>query len=92
MADIIDLALVSDARRLFHKLLDTRGINYFLQKDSRRLFQIEPAKVELVLRTATRTRAPHLPKPLPIAVEHCRKEIRRELIRRVVESMLQVGL
>jgi hypothetical protein len=27
-----------------------------------------------------------------LAVEHCRKEIRRELIRRVVETMLQTGL
>jgi hypothetical protein len=92
MAEIIDLSLVADARRFFHKLLDTRGLNYFLSKDSARPFQIEPSKVELVVRTAARTRAPHLPKPPIHAVNHCRKEIRRELIRRVVEEMLGAGL
>jgi hypothetical protein len=92
MADIIDLTLLTDARRLFHKLLDTRGINYFLRIEGPRPFQIEPAKVELVVRTAQRGRPPHLPKPPKPAVEYCRKEIRRELIRRVVEAMLQTGL
>jgi len=91
MADIIDLTLISDARRYCQKLLDTRGISYFLRKDGQRLFELEPSKVELVVRTATRSRPAHLPKPHVRAVEHCRKEIRRELIRRVVETMLQTG-
>lgn len=91
MAEIIDLTLVSDARRYFHKLLDARGIGYFLRRDGRP-FQIEQAKVELIVRTAARSRPAHYPKPARAAVEHCRKEIRRELIRRVVESMLQTGL
>lgn len=92
MADIIDLSLITDARRYFHKLLDARGISYFLRKDGTRLFQIEQSKVELVVRTAARSRPAHLPKPPLHAVDHCRKEIRRELIRRVVEAMLQTGL
>lgn len=92
MADIIDLSLVADSRRFFHKLLDTRGISYFLRKDGHRLFQIEQAKVEMVVRTAARARPAHLPKPPAPAVDHCRREIRRELIRRVVEAMLQTGL
>lgn len=91
MADIIDLTLVADARRYFHKLLDKRGISYFLQKDGHRLFHIEPSKVELVVRTAARARPAHLPRPHRASVEHCRKEIRRELIRRVVEQMLKTG-
>jgi hypothetical protein len=32
MGDVIDLTLVSNARRYFQKLLDTRGLNYFLRK------------------------------------------------------------
>jgi hypothetical protein len=92
MADIIDLTLVADARRYFHKLLDKRGISYFLRKDGHRLFQIEQSKVEMIVRTAARSRPAHLPKPPIDAVAHCRKEIRRELIRRVVEAMLQTGL
>jgi hypothetical protein len=92
MAEIIDLSLVANARRYFHKLLDARGISYFLRKDGQRLFQIEQSKVEMVVRTAARARPAHLPKPPMHAVDHCRKEIRRELIRRVVEAMLQTGL
>ncbi len=92
MADIIDLTLLADARRYFQKLLDARGLTYFLQKEGHRLFQIEPAKVELVIRTAMRTRPAGQPRPPEQAVEHCRAEIRRELIRRVASAMLQTGL
>jgi hypothetical protein len=92
MADIIDLSLLADARRYLSKLLDARGLSYFLQKDGQRLFHIEPAKVELVVRTAIRSRADSLPAPHPKAVEHCRKEVRRELIRLVASAMLQTGL
>lgn len=92
MADIIDLTFLADVRRFFHKLLDQRGLSYFLQKDGARLFHIEPTKVELVLRTALRARDPELPRPHDKAIEHCRKEVRRELIRRVANAMLQTGL
>ncbi len=92
MADIIDLTLLADTRRYFQKLLDTRGLAYFLKKDGHRLFQIEPAKVELVIRTALRTRKAEQARPPEQAVEHCRAEIRRELIRRVASAMLQTGL
>lgn len=92
MADIIDLTLLADVRRYFQKLLDTRGLAYFLKKEGHRLFQIEPSKIELVLRTAIRTRKAGLPKPPEQAVEYCRAEIRRELIRRVASAMLQTGL
>lgn len=92
MADIIDLTLLADARRYFQKLLDARGLSYFLQKEGNRLFHIEPTKVELVIRTALRSREPGKPKPPKQAVEHCRTEIRRELIRLVASAMLQTGL
>ncbi len=91
MAEIIDLALVSNARRTLHKLLEKKGLNYFLKADAKRPFRLDHTRVEMVLRVAarkkTRAHQPHL-----IAVEHVRKEIRRELIRRVVAEMLQTGL
>ncbi|MBJ6761153.1 hypothetical protein DRW03_30190 [Corallococcus sp. H22C18031201] len=92
MADIIDLTLLADVRRFFLKLIDQRGLSYFLQKDGPRLFHLEPSKVELVLRTALRTRDPELPKPHDKAIEYCRQELRRDLIRRVANAMLQTGL
>ena len=52
----------------------------------------QPAKVELVVRTAIRSRPEELPSPHPKAVDHCRKEIRRELIRRdTADRLLYVG-
>jgi hypothetical protein len=91
MADVIDLTLVADARRFFFKLLDARGLSYFLRKDGQRLFHIEQSKVEMVVRTAARSRPSHLPKPPLPAIDYCRQEIRRELIRRVVQTMLRTG-
>lgn len=90
-ADVIDLTLVADARRYLRKMLDARGLNYFLRTDSRRPFQLEPSKVELVLRTAARSKQ-RSGRPHVRAVDHARKEVRRELIRRVVAEMLGVGL
>ena len=90
-AEIIDLTLVSTARRMMHKMLDRHGLSYFLQKEGGRLFHIEQAKVDLVIRAAARSREPARSRPPLPAVDHCRKEIRRELIRRVVEAMLQTG-
>lgn len=92
MADIIDLTLLADARRLLKKLLTTRGLSYFLAKEGHRLFHLEPARVDLVVKTTLRMRPEHLPPPHPKAVEHVRTEVRRELIRRVAEAMLQTGL
>ena len=92
MADIIDLSLLTDSRRYLSKMLEKRGLNYFLRTESGRPFQLEPARVELVVRTALRQRPQHVPAPHPRAVDHARKEVRRELIRHVVQSMLATGL
>ncbi len=91
MAEIIDLTLVAASRRTLDKLLDKRGINYFLKTDARQPFRLDPARVDQVIRTAARLRDPDRP-PAPKVYEHARKLIRRELIRRVVGEMLQVGL
>lgn len=91
MADIIDLSLVAESRKCLKKLLDARGINYFLRKDARRPFQLEPEKVDLVVRAASKVQSER-GKPHARAYEHARKEIRRELIRRVVAEMISTGL
>ena len=71
--------------------LDTRGINYFLKVDARQPFRLDPTRVDLVIRTAAKL-GKSAGTPAPKAYEHARKLIRRELIRRVVGEMLQVGL
>jgi hypothetical protein len=92
MADIIDLALVADAKRYLSKMLEKRGIAYFLSKDTQRPFRLEAARVEMVLRTAARARAGGVARVHSRAVDHARREVRRELIKRVVAEMLQTGL
>lgn len=91
MADIIDLSLVAESRKHLKKLLEARGIAYFLRKDARRPFQLEPEKVDLVVRAAAKTRA-SARQPPQLAFEHARSVVRRELIRRVVAEMISVGL
>ena len=93
MADIIDLSLIAESRKHLHKLLDARGLNYFLRTDASRPFTLEPTKVDLVVRTAAKTRRSQLTgEAAESAFERARKEVRRELIRRVVAAMLQTGL
>jgi hypothetical protein len=92
MADIIDLSLIAESRKHLAKLLKARGLNYFLQRDARRPFQLEPAKVDLVVRAAAKTRQTLTGRVHVSAFERARKEVRRELIRRVVAEMLQTGL
>lgn len=91
MADIIDLSLVAASRKTLAKLLDSRGINYFMKTDARQPFRLDPSRVDLVIRTAAKLGKTGRPPP-PSAYEHARKLVRRELIRRVVGEMLQVGL
>ena len=88
MAEIIDLSLVAEARNTLKHLLDTRGIAWFLREDRKKPFQLEPSRVEMVVRTAAKGRR----RPLQRAVDHARKEVRRELIKRVVAEMLDTGL
>jgi hypothetical protein len=88
MAEIIDLSLVAEARNTLNHLLETRGIAWFLRDDRKKPFQLEPSRVEMVVRTAQKGRR----RPLQRAVDHARKEVRRELIKRVVAEMLDTGL
>ncbi len=91
MGDVIDIRLLADARRCLDELLDERGIRYFMKNEGPKLLQLEPRRVEQVLKSAARRRAPGRARPPTQAVEHVRREIRRELIRRVVAEMLAVG-
>jgi hypothetical protein len=91
MAEIIDLGLFSTARRVLRKLLTQRGIAWFLEREGKRLVKIDRAKVDLVVRTASRARARQSMPPSSESVEACRRRVRRELIRRVAHAMVDSG-
>ena len=92
MAEIIDLGLLSDARRILVKLLDRHGISWFMSRESQRLMALEKAQVEHVIKAAVEGRRRKGFDVPPKAVEHCRNQVRRELIRRVAEAMVSTGM
>jgi hypothetical protein len=91
MSELIDLSLLKESRVVLQQLLERRGLAYFLARDGRPLFSLEAEKVDLVVRSclaklSRRGRTVH-----PRAVEQCRRLVRRELIKRITEAMMQVG-
>ena len=91
MAELIDLGLLVEAKRVLEKLLKTRGIRWFMATEGPRLLALDPSKVDLVVRTALRARERQGFEPLQDTVEHCHTQIRRDLIRRVALAMLETG-
>ena len=92
MADLLDLGLVAESRRLLDKLLEARGLGWFLSENRARPFGLEPRSIEHVLRLAIRARERSGAAPLPQTGEHCRQLVRRELIKQVAVQMVRVGL
>jgi hypothetical protein len=87
---VVDLTLVSHARRTLAGVLDQRGLRFFLdgpgrspRLDARRIAWVVEAARRGVTRRARRD---------PDALSRTRRVVRRELIRRVAEAMLQAGL
>ena len=91
MPNIVDLTLTAEARRSLHRVLDQRGIGFFLQRRRRR----EPARIDarriawVVEAAARRTRRAAAD---PDALARTRRVLRRELIRRLAESLVEAGL
>jgi hypothetical protein len=87
---VVDLTLVSQARRALAEVLAQRGLGFFLlgatrtpRLDSRRIAWVVEAARRRVTARARRD---------PNALSRTRRVVRRELIRRVAEAMLQAGL
>ncbi len=91
MAELIDLGLLGEAKRLLDKLVDQRGIRYFMASEGPRLLALDPSKVELVVRAAQRARERRGLPPPEGALERCHTQVRRDLIRRVALAMLNTG-
>jgi len=91
MAELIDLGLLAESKRVLERLLAKHGIRWFMATEGPRLLALDPAKVDRVLRTAIRARQRKGLAPHPGALEHCHTRIRRDLIRKVALAMLQAG-
>jgi hypothetical protein len=88
--NVVDLTLVSRARRVLHSLLDERGLGFFLQPASR-VPRLDPRRIAWVVEAARRKASIHAQHD-PNALSRTRRVVRRELIRRLSEAMLQAGL
>ena len=90
MPTVVDLTLVSRARRVLHQLLEERGLGFFLLPTSR-LPRLDARRIGWVVEAARRSASPHARRD-PNALSRTRRVVRRELIRRLSEAMMQAGL
>ncbi|HTN54337.1 MAG TPA: hypothetical protein VML50_18150 [Anaeromyxobacter sp.] len=90
MPNVVDLTLVSRARRALHATLEERGLGFFLLASSRTP-RLDPRRIAWVVESARR-RVSLRARRDPNALSRTRRVLRRELIRRLAEAMLQAGL
>jgi hypothetical protein len=88
--NVVDLTLVSNARRILRTVLDERGLGFFLLASSRAP-KLDPRRIAWVV-SAARRQASRRGRKDPDALSRTRRVIRKELIRRLSEAMLQAGL
>ncbi len=90
MPNIVDLTLTAEARRSLHRVLDQRGIGFFLQRCRREPARLDARRIAWVVEAAARrTRRATAD---PDALARTRRVLRRELIRRLAESLVEAGL
>lgn len=90
MPNVVDLTLVSKARRILRALLEERGLGFFLDT-STRAPRLAPRRIAWVVEAARRQVGPRARND-PNALSRTRRVVRRELIRLLSEAMLQAGL
>ncbi len=90
MPNVVDLTLVSKARRVLGALLEERGLGFFLVSSSRAP-KLDPRRIAWVVEAARRQVGPRARND-PNALSRTRRVIRRELIRLLSEAMLRAGL
>jgi hypothetical protein len=88
--NVVDLTLVSTARRVLRALLEERGLGFFLDGASRAP-RLAPRRIAWVVEAARR-RVGRRARNDPNALSRTRRVVRRELIRLLSEAMLQAGL
>lgn len=90
VANVVDLTLSAEARRSLQRILHQRGIGFFLKRSRRGPARLDPKKIAWVVEAAARRNA----KAPPDADElsRTRRVVRRELIRRLAESLVDAGL
>lgn len=90
MPNVVDLTLVSRARKILRTILEERGLGFFLVSSSRTP-KLDPRRIAWVVSAARRHVGPRARKD-PNALSRTRRVLRRELIRLLSDAMVQAGL
>ncbi len=90
MPNVVDLTLVSRARRVLRALIEERGLGVFLCESSRSP-KLDPRRIGWVVEAARRKVGARARND-PNALSRTRRVVRRELIRLLSEAMVQAGL
>jgi hypothetical protein len=88
--NVVDLTLVSRARRILRGVLEERGLGFFLVASSR-VPKLDPRRIAWVVEAARR-RVGRRARNDPNALSRTRRVLRRELIRLLSDAMVQAGL
>jgi hypothetical protein len=88
--NVVDLTLVSRARKVLRTVLEERGLGFFLVSSSRTP-KLDPRRIAWIVAAARRQAAPRARRD-PDALSRTRRVLRKELIRLLSEAMVQAGL
>ncbi len=90
MQNVVDLTLVSRARRVLQQTLEERGLGFFLVSSSRSP-KLDSRRIAWVVEAARR-KVGRRARNDPNALSRTRRVVRRELIRLLSDAMLRAGL
>jgi hypothetical protein len=88
--NVVDLSLCADARRALHRILAERGLGFFVKTGLGPAPHLDARRIAWVVEAARRARTQRLRDA--DALTRTRRVLRRELIRRLAEEMVQAGL
>ena len=90
MPNIVDLSLCAEARRALRRVLADRGLSFFVTPGTSRAPRLDSRRIAWVVEVARR--GCRQGRRDPDALARTRRVIRRELIRRLAEQMVEAGL
>ncbi len=89
MADVTDISLHRHLTSVVDRLLDERGLSFFLKAGGRAPFSLEPRRIHLAVQLAARKAGRE---PAEAARKSAFDKVRRRLIGELAKAMVGVGL
>lgn len=88
MADVIDISLHRASLDVVDRLLEERGLAFFLRREGALPFALDARRIRMAVEVAARRIGRQ---PLPEARESCYRAVRRKLIDQLARAMVGVG-